>query len=153
MAEWEQESATLSRHDLAMVGVGVLVFIASFLPWYGVTFSGGNAETGVTGSVDAWHGLAGLGVILLLFGAVAAAAEPMVLGEDWPPRLVPVVSALLACLGAAFVVIKSLSLPTSDVPGASIGLRWGGWILLVLVVVEALISVLRVVHAGDEPRA
>lgn len=142
--------AGMSRHDLVAVGLGVLVFIASFLPWYGVKFDGGLAESGVNGSVDAWHGLAGIGVILLLFSAVATAAEPM-LGEDRPVRLGPVIAALLACVGAAFVLIKSLSLPTPLVPGATVGLQWGGWILLVLVVLEALVSLLRVVHAGDRP--
>lgn len=142
--------ASMSRHDLVAVGAGVLVFIASVLPWYGVKFDGGVAESGVNGSVDAWHGLAGIGVILLLFSAVATAAEPM-LGENRPRRLIPAVAALLACLGAVFVLIKSFSLPTPLVPGATTHLEWGGWILLVLVVVEALVSVLRVVHAGDRP--
>jgi hypothetical protein len=142
--------ASMSRHDLVAVGAGVLVFIASFLPWYGVKFDGGVAESGINGSVDAWHGLAGIGVILLLFSAVATAAEPM-LGEDRPPWLMPAVAALLACVGAAFVVIKSFSLPSALVPGATVGLQWGGYILLVLVVVQALVSVLRVVHSGDRP--
>ncbi|HVW81337.1 MAG TPA: DUF5336 domain-containing protein [Mycobacteriales bacterium] len=143
--------AAMSRHDLVAVGAGVLVFIASFLPWYGVTFHGGLAEAGVNGSVDAWHGLAGVGVILLLFSAVATAAEPL-LGEDRPTWLGPIVAALLACLGAAFVLVKSFSLPAPLVPGATTHLEWGGWILIVLVVVEALVSVLRVVHAGDAKR-
>jgi hypothetical protein len=143
--------ASMSRHDLVAVGTGVLVFIVSFLPWYGVKFDGGLAESGVNGAVDAWHGLAGIGVILLLFSAVATAAEPM-LGEDRPRWLGPVIAALLACLGAVFVLIKSFSLPTPLVPGATTHLEWGGWILLVLVVVQALVSVLRAVHAGDGDR-
>jgi hypothetical protein len=142
--------ASMSRHDLVAVGAGVLVFVASFLPWYGVKFDGGVAETGVNGAADAWHGLAGIGVILLLFSAVATAAEPM-FGEDRPPRLMPSVAALLACLGAVFVLVKSFSLPAPLIPGATTHLEWGGYILLVLVIVEALVSVLRVVHAGDRP--
>ena len=148
----EEDHASMSRHDLVAVGAGFLVFVASFLPWYGVTFNGGQAESGVNGSVDAWHGLAGIGVILLLFSAVATAAEPMLLGENRPPRLVPAIAAVLACVGAAFVIIKSLALPNALVPGATVSLRWGGWVLLVVVVVQALVSVLRVVHAGDDKR-
>ncbi|HWA67089.1 MAG TPA: DUF5336 domain-containing protein [Mycobacteriales bacterium] len=151
MTDYDPEmSAPMSRHDLVAVGAGVLVFIASFLPWYGVKFDGGLAESGVNGSVDAWHGLAGVGVILLLFSAVATAAEPM-LGEERPRWLGPIVAAVLACLGAAFVLLKSFSLPTPLVAGATTHLEWGGWILVVLVVIEALVSVLRVVHAGDRP--
>jgi hypothetical protein len=148
MAFDEPEHRPTDRHDLIAVGAGILVFVASFLPWYGVKFEGSVAESGVNGTVDAWHGLAGVGLILLLFSLVVTAAEPFG-GEEMPRLPVRIAAAVLACAGALFVVIRSFDLPGSDVPGASVGLRWGGWILVVLVVAQALISALRVVHSGD----
>lgn len=148
MAFDEPEHRPADRHDLIAVGAGILVFLASFLPWYGVKFDGSLAETGVNGTTDAWHGLAGIGVILLLFSLVVTAAEPFG-GEEMPRLPLRIAAAALACVGALFVVIRSFDLPNSSVPGANVGLRWGGWVLLVLVVIQALISVLRVVHSGD----
>jgi hypothetical protein len=148
----ESESYSVARHDVIALLSGLLVFVASFLPWYSVTFGGGPAETGVTGTVNAWHGLAGIGLILLLFSLVVTAAEPYFGDDRSTPLPASIAASVLACVGALFVVIRSLDLPSVAVPGASVGLRWGGWVLIVLVVVQALISVLRVVHAGDRDR-
>jgi hypothetical protein len=151
MATQANESGSSDRHDAIAFGCGFLVFIASFLPWYGVTLSGGPAEAGLTGTFNAWHGLAGVGLILLLFSLVATAAEPF-LGDAVPALPLRIGAAVLACVGAALVIIRSFSLPKVDVPGADVSLRWGGWVLIVLVVLQAMISVLRVVHAGDVER-
>lgn len=136
------------RHDAAVFVGGLLVFIASFLPWYRVTVQGGPAESGVTGSVNAWHGLAGIGLIVLLVSVVVTAAEPFI-GEDLPPLVLPLVAAVVACAGAALVVIRSLSLPGAGIPAATTRLSWGGWTLIVLVILQAMLSVLRAVHAND----
>jgi hypothetical protein len=142
------------RNDGTVLVSGVLVFVASFLPWYGVSFPGA-AEAGVTGTTNAWHGLAGLGLILLLFSLVVAAAGPF-FGPNVPRLAANLAAAVLACVGAALVLIRSVSLPTVDVPGAHVGLKWGGWVLIILVVVQAALSVLRAtrppeVKADDEP--
>jgi hypothetical protein len=121
------------------------VFIASFLPWYGVTFNGGLAEAGVSSTYDAWHGLAGVGLILLLFSLVVTAGEPF-LGEDVSTRPVSVVAAALAGVGAVLVLIKSFDLPSANETGLNVGLRWGGYILIVLVIVQAILSVMRAVR-------
>lgn len=151
MAVDEPAPGSAARHDGAAFGCGLLVFVASFLPWYQVTLAGGPAESGVTGTYDAWHGIAGVGLILLLFSLVVIAAEPFA-GDGFPPLLARLLSALLACVGAALVVARSLKLPGVDIPGAAVGLRWGGWVLVVLVVLQAMLSVLRVVHAGEVKR-
>ena len=148
----EPEAFTVSRHDLVALVSGLLVFVASFLPWYALTFEGGPAETGVTGSFNAWHGVAGIGLILLLSSLVVTAAEPYFGDDGSTPLSMSIAAAVLACVGALLVVIRSLHLPTVDVPGVTAGLRWGGWILMVLVVLQAMISVLRVVHARDGER-
>jgi hypothetical protein len=134
----------LPRHDQIALGSGVVVFIASFLPWYGASFQG------LSRSTDAWHGLAAFGLILLLLATLVTAAE-LFAKEALPelPVSYPLVTAGLACLGALFVIIKSFDLPSGGAFGLSYGLRWGGWILLIAVIVQAGINVLRVVHAND----
>jgi hypothetical protein len=140
------------RHDLVVLGCGLLVFVASFLPWYSVTFAGGNAEAGLTGTYNAWHGLEGIGVLLLLFSVVVAAAEPFV-GDGVPALPVRIVATVVAVAGAALVVTRSFDLPSVGIPGASSDLRWGGWVLIVLAIVQAGVSALRMVHAPRSPAA
>jgi hypothetical protein len=139
-----------TRHDQLLLGCGVLVFIASFLPWYGVKFNDFGGFTGASSTTDAWHGLAAFGLILLLASLIVTAAERF--AKDSLPEA-PVsyaaVSAGLACVGAACVIIKSFDLPSGGGPGFSVGLRWGGWLLLILVVAQAVLSVLKIVHAND----
>ncbi len=132
--------------DATVLASGLLVFIASFLPWYGVTIGGGPAEAGVTGTYNAWHGLAGAGLILVLFSLVVAAAPPF-FGEELQRRPFDVAAAALACAGAVLVIIRSFDLPKIDIPGAEAKLRWGGWVLIVLLVIQALLSVMRAVRA------
>ena len=134
----------LSRHDQIALGAGVLVFIASFLPWYGASFAGSSV------SVTAWHGLAAFGLILLLLALVLTAAE--LFAKDSLPELpvsYPVVEAGLAGLGALFVIIKSFNLPSGGAFGVDYGLRWGGYILIILTIVQTGINVLRAMHAND----
>jgi hypothetical protein len=148
VTDYESERPSRSRHDVALIVTGVLVFIAAFQPWYGVSFSGGEAEAGVTGTFNAWHGRAGAGVLLVLFSLVAAAGAPF-FGEDTSPRPLAIVTSLLAVAGAALFLQQSFALPDSDIEGVSVSLRWGGWTLVVLTIVHATISVLRAVHATD----
>jgi hypothetical protein len=126
---------------MALVVTGVLIFIASFLPYYGAEFEG-VAEAGVTGTYNAWHGLTAAGLLLVLFSLVVTAAGPM-LGDDAPTRPLAIASAALAGLGAVLVVVRSFDLPSVDIPGVSVSLRWGGWVLIVLVVVHAAICIYR----------
>jgi len=134
----------LARNDQIALGSGVLVFICSFLPWYGVSL-GPLSKT-----FTAWHGLAALGLILLLLATLTTAAE--VFAKDSLPELPiahPMLEAGLAALGALFVIIKSFDLPSGGAFGFDYGLRWGGYILIVLTILQAGINILRAVHAND----
>jgi hypothetical protein len=140
----------MPRHDQLILGCGVLVFIASFLPWYGVKFKGFGGFSGGSSTTDAWHGLAAFGLVLLLASLIVTAAE--IFAKDSLPAApvsYAIIAAGLACLGALFVIIKSFDLPSGGGPGFSVGLRWGGWLLLILVVVQAVLNLLKVVHAND----
>lgn len=148
MTDFETERPPRSPYDVALIVTGVLIFIGAFLPWYGVSFEGGEAEAGITGTFNAWHGRAGAGVLLVLFSLVAAAGTPF-FGEDTSARPLAIVTAVLAVAGAVLFLQQSFALPDPDIPGVSVGLRWGGWILVVLTVAHALISVWRALQARE----
>jgi hypothetical protein len=147
---------SMPRNDLIVLGSGLLVFIVSlFFPWYGVKFTGAaSALSGLGGAsetTNAWHGLAAFGLILLLLALLVVAAQVFA-GNALPeiPVGYSVIAAGLSVLGALFVIIKSFDLPSaSGFPGLSVGLRWGGWVLLVLVVVQAAFSVIRALSSGE----
>ncbi|HVT65511.1 MAG TPA: hypothetical protein VHD81_10170 [Mycobacteriales bacterium] len=135
-----------SRSEMALLATGVLSFIASFFPWYSATFAGDVAELGVTGTYNAWHGLMAVGILLVLFSLVVTASGPL-LGEEPPPRGLAISAALLACAGAVLVLVKSFDLPSLDIPGVTAHLRWGGWLLIALVLVHAVLCLVRAVQA------
>jgi hypothetical protein len=146
---------SLPRNDLIVLGSGILVFIAGlFFPWYGVKFTGSAAAlAGIAGgsqTTNAWHGLAALGLVLLLLALLVVAAQVFA-GSALPE--VPVgysfIAAGLSVLGALFVIIKSFDLPSASFPGLSVGLRWGGWVLIILVIVQAAFSVIRALASGE----
>jgi hypothetical protein len=141
----EPEHHAAARSEMALLATGVLTFVASFFPYYSATFEGGVAEAGVTGTYSAWHGMSAVGVLLVLFSLVVMGSGPM-LGEDTPARPLAIATAVLACAGAALVVVRSFNLPDLDIPGVTTSLRWGGWLLLVLVILHAALSVVRVVR-------
>ena len=143
----------LPRNEQWFLGAGVLVFVASFLPWYGVSynFNFAGVKSSGSASINAWHSYATLGLLLILAATVIAAV--MALARDALPEIPMswnVVVTGLSVLGALLVVIRSLNLPSASGPGASVGLRWGGWILLIACIAHAVLAVLRMRAAGEE---
>jgi hypothetical protein len=142
----------LPRNDQLFLGTGALVFIASFLPWYGVSYNAKllSRSIGSSASTNAWHGLAAFGLILILAATLLVAV--MLLGSVELP-VIPVswgvVVLGLDALGALFVVIKSVDLPTASAAGFSVGLRWGGWLLMIFAVAQVVVAALRFRDSGE----
>ena|SRR5437763_2738502 len=142
----------LPRSDQYYLASGVLVFIASFLPWYGVSYSFKFAGVNSSGSasINAWHSYATLGLLLMLAATVVTAV--MLLSSASLPTL-PVswnfVATTASMVGALLVLIRSLNLPSASGPGGSVGLRWGGWLLLVFSVANALLALWRLRDSGE----
>jgi hypothetical protein len=101
-------------------------------------------------SVTAWHGWAALGLILMLLATLIVAIQ-LLSGAELPRLRVSwnVVVLALDVVGAAIFAIRSLRLPSSSVPGFSVGLRWGGWILLIAVVAQVVYAALRFRASGE----
>jgi Family of unknown function (DUF5336) len=142
---------SLPRNDLIVLGSGILVFMVSlFFPWYGVKFKDAVAGFGGSDSTNAWHGLAAFGLILLLLALFVVAAQIFAAGAlPELPVGYSMIAAGLSVLGALFVIIKSFDLPSASGFGVSVGLRWGGWLLIILVLVQAIFTVLRALSSGE----
>jgi len=140
---------SLSRLDQAFLGLGALLLIVSFLPWSGWTVNIALAGKTYSPSNDqtVWHGgLATWGLVLML---IATAIVFVQLTEDASLPEFAVSWALIAfvldALGAVFILVRSFNLPSKGVPGFSVvqGLRWGGWLLLVVAIAQVVVGALR----------
>lgn len=144
----QNDIKNLPRNDQVVLGAGVLVFIFSFLPYYGAsgTVFGTHAST----STSAWHGWNVLGLLLLLAATLIAAAQVFAASSvpESPVSLNLVVAGACA-LGAIIVVIRSFTLDHGSVGGFDYGLRWGAYLLMIAAVVQAAFAVLRLRASGD----
>jgi hypothetical protein len=123
--------------DLAQMGIGVLLFIASLLPFYSYSIAA------FSGSVTAWHGFFGwFGVLLGMAAAGVLAA--VVFGELPIPSVRTVVLALFA--GSAFFLLLALFVvPGGDYSalGLNSGHSFGYWLALLLSLAGTLLAYLR----------
>src|SRR3954451_20614563 len=92
----------INRNDLGVMIAGAVAFIASFLPYWGVSFKGttisGVHVGGGSASVNAWHSYAILGLFLIFAAAIVIAVRPFASMPTLPVGL-HVLAAGLAALG------------------------------------------------------
>ncbi|MEP6664958.1 MAG: hypothetical protein ABJA81_00805 [Nocardioidaceae bacterium] len=116
------------KFDLAQVGLAVLIFIASLLPFYTYSFSGGGFST--SASVSAWHGFFGWFAVLLALGAAGVLVAALVAGIAIPSMRMLV----LGLFGAAAVclVLALFVMPGGNIsgPGYEDGHGFGYWLAL-----------------------
>lgn len=139
----------VARNDLAVMGAGAAVFIFSLLPYYGFSYNV-KGIGGASASFTAWHGFALLGVLLLLAAAGIVAAR--VFGGVTLPTLPVgwhVVVAGLAGLGTLLVILRALTYPHASGFGGSYGVRWGGYLLFLAAIVEAVFAVMALRESGE----
>jgi hypothetical protein len=152
MAEFDVKQ--LKGNDRFIVGGGVLVFLASFFPWYGGSFSG--AGSSFSSSVRGWSagGLAVLGILLCV--AAAAFVVLTIMGTLKDVTL-PTGPALLVAgasgLGAVFFLLRWITLPSGGVSGLAGSYHYGPRIGLFLAlggaVVQAAFAVLSFRTSGE----
>ncbi|MDQ1698727.1 MAG: hypothetical protein QOG34_590 [Frankiaceae bacterium] len=144
--------ADMPRRDQAFLGLGVLILILSFLPWYGGDVSANILGTHVSRawSTNAWHGWAALGLILMLIATAIVATE--LLSETKLPELRvswAIVVFALDVVGGLLLVIKSFNLPSASGTGFSVGLRWAGWLLVIAAIAQVVVAALRFRASGE----
>ena len=129
------------RLDLGTIGVGVLAFLASLMPYYTVSFKAFGVSS--SGSVNAWHGFFGW------FGALCALAAAVVLllhlmGQALP---VPVRTTVLGLMAAALVctILALFIFPGGDVSGVGIdtGHGFGYWLALLCTLAGTVLAGMR----------
>jgi len=134
----------LPRLDQAFLGLGLLVLVASFLPYYGVS------SPIVSDSDIAWHGWAALALVLMLL-ATALVAVQLMTDATLPALTVSwnVVVVALDALGALILVIRTLTLDSGEILGLSIGPRWGAWVLMIAAIAQVVMAAMRFRASGE----
>ncbi|MBL7500602.1 hypothetical protein I6A84_28980 [Frankia sp. CNm7] len=149
----------LRKHDIGIIGSGVLGLVASFLPWFGVKYRGYDSYGQLYtwhDNVNAWYSgaLAWLPVVLLLVCAGLAAAHLM--GKGRASGLgSPGASTAIATLSAVsllLIVLRWITLPhyhgsSAGFPGLSSGAR-AGLILGLIAAIAATFFALRRLKAS-----
>lgn len=139
----------VNRNDLGVIIAGAVAFIASFLPYWGFSYSL-KGLGGFSSSVNAWHGYAVLGLLLIFAAAILVAVR--VFGGTTLPTLPlgwHVIVAGLAALGTLLVILRGFTYPHASIPGGSYGVKWGGYVLMLVGVVEVVFAVLAMRESGE----
>jgi hypothetical protein len=138
----------LPRDELGVIGAGALALLFSFLPYYGAKYGVGGFHASAT--VNAWHGTALLGMLLVVAAAAVAALQAFS-PETLPTMPVSVNFGVLALsvVGAALVLIRSFTLPSVSGFGVSYGIRWGGYLLIAVCLAQAVFAVLKFRGSGE----
>jgi hypothetical protein len=135
----------LSPQDWMVVGGGGAAFIFSLFPFVGVSFGP------ISYSVNAWHSYALLGVLLILAAAVTwtlRALDVVKLPPVPEPWTWSRIIAATSGLGSLLVLIRGLTIGSSGVAaaaarvGVNVGMRFGGYALVVAGVVMTVGAVL-----------
>lgn len=136
---------TLNRNDQVILGAGFLAFITSFFPYYGLSVSGFGSYT-----VNSWHSYATLAVLLMIVATVVAAAQVFA-GESLPKLQFSwtVVVVALSGLATLLYILRSFTLKTASGGGASLGLKWGAYVTMILFIVQLVFAVMKFRESGE----
>jgi hypothetical protein len=150
----ERDLRQLPRNDQGVLAAGLLVFIASFFPYYGVSLSGkasgGLFPGGVSHSVTSWHSYATVGLLLVLAATIVAAIAVFARGSlPEIPISWNLVALGLSGLGTLLYIIRSLTLDSGDVGPLSYGLKWGAYVVILLCLAHTAFAFMRVRAAGE----
>jgi hypothetical protein len=135
---------SINRNDQGVMIAGIVAFIASFLPYVGVSAGPFNVTR------NAWHGYAVLGLLLLFAAAILIAAVTFA-ASNMPklPAGVHVIAAALAAIGTLLVIIRAFTY-SSGVSGIDINPRWGAYVLFIAGIAETVFAVLGMRESGEQ---
>jgi hypothetical protein len=136
----------VATNDLGLMGGGLLVLISSFLPWYGASFRG------FSDSVSGWNsGWAWIPILLCI--AVAGVVAAREFGGARLPAAGPVGPALLllavAGLATLLILLRWLTLPSSDFPGVDTGPRVGLFLGLIGAIIQTAFAAIAFKASGE----
>jgi hypothetical protein len=145
----------VGNNDLAVMGAGVLMFIDSFLPWYGVTIKGASGFPGGSASVSAWHFFGAWFPLLLVLAVAGVTASRVFGGRTLPPIANGAVSwnliaGAVSTLAALIILIRWLTYPSASGFGVSAGAKFGTYVGLIIAIVQAVFGYLTITGAGEK---
>jgi hypothetical protein len=144
----QNDIKNLPRNDQAVLGLGILAFIASFFPFYGVTVNIAGFKG--SSSISTWHSYAVLGILLILAATILAAVQVFA-ASSLPsmPVSVNFLVAGLSALGTLLIIIRGFTYDTASGPGGSVGLKWGAYVVMILCLAQVVFAFLRLRASGD----
>ncbi|HET7354058.1 MAG TPA: hypothetical protein VFJ11_08455 [Gaiellaceae bacterium] len=138
----------LNTLDRVIAGGAAVAFIASFLPWYGVSVGPFSASvSGWSAGFTAWAGA----MLLALAGALLVARRS---GGTLPSLQIgpSVLVAGIAALGLLLVIIRWTTLPRYHISDLSYdaGARYGLYIALIAGIAEVAAAVMQMRESGEK---
>lgn len=138
----------LNTLDRVIAGGAAVAFIASFLPWYGVSVGPFSASvSGWSAGFTAWAGV----MLLALAGALLVARRS---GGTLPSLQIgpSVLVAGIAALGLLLVIIRWTTLPRYHISDLSYdaGARYGLYIALSAGIAEVAAAVMQMRESGEK---
>jgi hypothetical protein len=129
------------KYDLAQIGLGVLIFIASLLPFYTYSFSGGGFSAST--SLTAWHGFFGWFAVLLSVVAAGILVASL-LANVAVPSMRLIVLALFA-VATICLILALFVMPGSGIsgPGYDDGHGFGYWLALLCALAATALAFMR----------
>ncbi len=139
----------IGRNDLVVMAVGVLAFIDSLLPWYGVSVGNLSASKSAWGSgIGAW-----LPCLLMIFVAASVAARVFAGRNTGSVGQVGGTNVSWALLNLAVPVLAALIVllrwVTYDDLGIGAGARFGTYLGLILAIVQAVFAFFSFAASGE----
>jgi hypothetical protein len=140
----------VGTNDLVVMGAGALMFIDSFLPWYGVSIHGFGSAT-----VSGWNAGFGAWFSILLVIAVAVVAAVRVFGGRSMPAVGNgsvswnLITAGVSALAFIIMLIRWLTFPSGG-HGVDAGGRFGIYIGLIIAIVQTVYGYLSITAAGEK---
>jgi len=126
-----------AHNDVIVVAAGGAVFIASFLPWFGISLGFFSATQ------NAWHSLLGIAPVLLATAVAAAVAAETYAGFRLPVvrnRQPRAVLAAASGLAAALLILRMIFMPGGSYYAGVVGPRYGVFLALAAAAIQAFFA-------------
>jgi hypothetical protein len=107
---------------------------------------------GISGSssITTWHSYAVLGILLVLAATVLAGVQVFA-GSSLPsmPMSANFLVAGLSALGTLLIIIRGFTYDTASAPGASVGLKWGFYVVMIVCLAQVAFAAMRLRESGE----
>ena len=141
--------SSVNRNDLGVMVAGVVAFIASFLPYWGISVKSSVPGFSGSTSITAWHSYATVGLLLIFAAAIIIAVKTFASMPELPVGL-HVIAAALAAIGTLLVIIRAFTINSIDLPGISAGVKWGAYVLFIAGIAETVFALLGMRESGEK---